>query len=209
MGVTRDFGLLFAKDHLAALGLPPDFDKKLLRDDDWSLVIKLHALVEAALTNALVAHVGVEGTRDVFSRLQVGGRTGKVAFAKALDFSDTTEIRFVQALSELRNKLVHNVRNVNFKLKNHIESLSVSDRRMFVRNLCYMYVQDEKSTKSLDDAVKQVLARPKKALWRSGLQVIAVLYLQLQLAHMQRETTLTKAKVAEAKHPPLNRLLVP
>lgn len=201
-----DISLKFAKDHLAELGLPHDFDAKLLRDDDWSLVIKLHALMEVALTNAIVAHVGEEATRDLFSRMNVGGRSGKVAFAKALKCANETEIQFVQALSELRNQLVHDVHNVSFRLKEHIGSLDMTKRRTFVRHLFYLYVHDNRSMASLDRTVRHVLRKPKEALWRTGLHTIAILYLKLHLTKVSRETTLNKAKVAEAEHGPGARL---
>ncbi len=200
MSEIHDFTLSIARDHLSELGLPPDFEMKLLKDDDWSLVIKLHAPLEAALTNALVAHVGEESTRELFARMNVGGGSGKLAFAKALKFADATEIRFVQALSELRNRLVHNVRNVNFRLKEHIKNLPVRDRRTFVRDLFYSYVLDERSTVSVDNAVQQVLARPKQALLQTGLQTIAIFYLQLRITKATHGSTTLKAKIAEAEH---------
>jgi hypothetical protein len=178
--------LKFAKEHFEQLGLPANFDRKLRSDDDWSLVVKLHALIEAAMTNALVAHVGKEATRDVFSRLSIGGRSGKMAFAKALNCADDREIRFVQKLSELRNKLVHDVRNVGFTLAAHIKKLSATERRTFVRNLFYLHVGYDAPEWEIDKAVRIVRRDPKYALWFTGLHATAGLYLRFELEKIQR-----------------------
>lgn len=40
------------------LGLPEGFYAELLGEDDWSFIIKLHALMEAAVTGLIVAALG-------------------------------------------------------------------------------------------------------------------------------------------------------
>lgn len=180
------FTLKFAREHFSQLGLPANFDRKLRSDDDWSLVVKLHALIEAAMTNALVAHIGKESARDLLSRLSIGGRAGKIAFAKALNCADDRELRFVQKLSELRNQLVHDVRNVGFTLAAHIKKMSVSERRAFVRNLFYLHIQYNAPEKQLDKAVRLVRRDQKYALWFTGLHATAGLYLRFELEKVQR-----------------------
>jgi hypothetical protein len=182
----EQFTLKFAKEHFARLGLPTNFDRKLRSDDDWSLVVKLHALIEAAMTDALVVHIGKEGTRDLFSRLSIGGRSGKVAFAKALNCGDDRDLRFVQKLSELRNQLVHDVRNVGFTLAAHIKKLSISERRVFVRSLFYLHVKFDASEKEIDKAVRLVRRDPKYALWFTGLHATVGLYLRLSAIEFTR-----------------------
>ena len=38
------------------LGVPSGFVKKLLDEDDWSFIIKLHALFEASCAHLLIFH---------------------------------------------------------------------------------------------------------------------------------------------------------
>jgi len=52
---------------------------------DWSFVIKLHALLETAVSQLLVHALGGEELVDVFSALEMSNiKTGKLAFVKTL-----------------------------------------------------------------------------------------------------------------------------
>lgn len=117
--------LQFAKDWEAELGVTPAFFNGLLEEDDWSFVIKLHALIEAAATHLLVEVLDKPETRDVISFLELSNsRTGKVAFLKSMGLlEDTDSRRFIQTLSEVRNKLVHDVANVNLSLEQFVANL--------------------------------------------------------------------------------------
>jgi hypothetical protein len=186
-----------SKDHLADLGLPVVFLDNLLKDDDWSFVIKLHALIELAMTNACVVHVGEEGTRDIFARLEISNtRTGKLAFAKAMDFLESEDRRFVHTLSELRNTLVHDARNVGLQLAEHARAMTTKERREFVRDLCYADI-DEESAAELDKGVEQFLRAPRRMIWRSGIFVVAVLFMKLQTLRLMREGTRHKLRFAD------------
>ena len=68
------------------LGLPENFYTNLKSEDDWSFVVKLHSLFEAAITGVVVAALGKDELGDIVSRLELSNkRTGKMAFVKALD----------------------------------------------------------------------------------------------------------------------------
>jgi hypothetical protein len=97
------------------LVLPPRFCQDLLADDDWSFVIKAHAVVECALSQLLARALGVPQLEKVFARLGTSSpSTGKLAFLKALDIFEEDELRFMRKLSELRNQLVHHVENTSY-----------------------------------------------------------------------------------------------
>ena len=117
----------------------------LLEKDDWSFIIKLHALVEAALSHLLAELIGLavkdylpdekkpEGLEEVFSWLELSNkRTGKVAFVKALDIFPKEHRRFIHSPSELRNQLVHDVRNVSFSFSEYLEGLDKEKRNAFI-----------------------------------------------------------------------------
>ena|SRR5437660_11669723 len=66
-------------------GLPSGFCLALLQENDWSFVIKLHALLETAVSQLLVHALGGEELVDVFSALEMSNtKTGKLAFVKTL-----------------------------------------------------------------------------------------------------------------------------
>jgi hypothetical protein len=116
------------------LTLPPGFIAALYQEDDWSFVIKSHALVEALLTYLLSAHLENSDVGSIFAFLDTSNpRTGKLAFAKAFGLLNQDARRFVRGLSELRNKLVHDVANVRFTFGEHVAQLNKQTRREWVQ----------------------------------------------------------------------------
>lgn len=106
------------------LNLPKDFFKNLLEEDDWSFIIKLHALVEAACGSLLLHHFDEPGLKNIISRLELSNKTtGKIAFLKELELLGDTNRRFVSSLSEWRNNFVHNVQNCNSKLQELVDDM--------------------------------------------------------------------------------------
>jgi hypothetical protein len=115
----------------AHLQLPSGFLRQLLAESDWSFVIKAHAVVEAAITQLLVAATRDPRLTSVFERLPLGGRTGKVAFVKAMGLIDDAAIRFATRLSEVRNRAVHDVRSLDFTFQDYIAGLTPDKLKSF------------------------------------------------------------------------------
>src|SRR5262249_33506251 len=139
------FSTLICSSCRTISGLPQGFCEGLHEEDDWSLIIKLHALFEAVVTHLLVAHLGQEALRNVFDKVEMSkSDTGKVAFAGALNLIDADQRKFVSTLSSIRNKLVHNVRNVTFDLRAHVDSLDHNQRTHFVNAAGYAFDKNEK-----------------------------------------------------------------
>ena len=67
------------------LGLPKDFYNQLLREDDWSFVIKLNALFEGATTHVLTTRLHAPELVDAFAHLdQLNSKVGKVTLLREL-----------------------------------------------------------------------------------------------------------------------------
>jgi hypothetical protein len=146
----------------AQLGLPTGFLLGLYaHEDDWSFVIKSHAFLEAALTHLLADHLGREDLLPVFAYLETSNiRTGKLAFVKAFDLLDKGARRFIHTLSELRNDLVHEVSNVNFKFDIHLAQLSDKERKEFIDAFDYALVEVvQASQRPMDDRLRGTLDR--------------------------------------------------
>ena len=144
------------------LGLPTGFLKGLYdHEDDWSFVIKAHAFLEAALTHLLADHLGTEDLLPVFAYLETSNvRTGKLAFVKAFDLLDKGARRFIHTLSELRNDLVHEISNVNFKFETYVAQLSDKERKEFIGAFDYAFVEVvQASQRPLDDQRRGTLDR--------------------------------------------------
>jgi hypothetical protein len=114
------------------LGLPNAFFRGLLDENDWSFVIKLHSLIEAAATRLLVVALDKPELEEIISRIELSGKTiGKLAYFKSLNLLDSKSIGFIQSLSEVRNKLVHDVSNVSITLEEYVKSLNDSGKKGF------------------------------------------------------------------------------
>jgi hypothetical protein len=114
------------------IGVAPGFFDSLVREDDWSFIIKLHALLEAACTHFLLFHFKEPALADVLARLELSNKTsGKIAFLGALELVDKPTRRYIAALSELRNSLVHDVRNSRFQLVDWVLTLDSTQLKQF------------------------------------------------------------------------------
>ncbi len=111
------------------LCLPSEFLGKLVEEDDWSFVIKSHAIIEAALTHFLISSTDAR-LAHLFHRLPFGGgHASKLAVAHALGLLDDLSHDFARRLSELRNRLVHAVGHVSFAFGPYVAAMSPGDQR--------------------------------------------------------------------------------
>jgi len=117
----------------AELSLPKGFLYSLKNENDWSFIIKIHALIEAAVSYLLTQKLGHDKLLPIFSRMELSNKTtGKTAFISTLKLLNKDERRFVSSLSELRNILIHNVKNVSVDLKGYALTLKQDKKRNFV-----------------------------------------------------------------------------
>jgi hypothetical protein len=187
------------------LGLPSGFLEGLRTEDDWSFIIKVHALIEAAVSHLLCSVLGKDTLADVFSHLELSDkRRGKMAFAAALGLLEKPDRRFVSSLSELRNTLVHDVTNVGFSLSKYVDAMDSSTFSAFVKGL------DSFSTGGLvafeGSAVppEEVFRRePKTAIWWSAMLTVAIIY---QVKETERLRTESKDLRAQRDHLEAERL---
>ena len=162
------------------LGLTPGFLENLRDENDWSFVIKVHAIFEAATGHLLCQVLNREELADVLSFLELSDkRRGKIAFVAALGLLEKADRRFISSLSELRNGLVHDVRNSTFSLGDHVGRMDAAALKQFAKNF-------NSFSKSLNDRVwlgeQQVTSEeafrrdPKTALWWSAMVTLSLIY---------------------------------
>lgn len=114
------------------VGLKQGFFAGLVKEDDWSFLIKLHALFEAACTHLLLFHFKEPGLDEVLSRLELSDKTrGKIAFLSKMELISKENRRFIASLSELRNSLVHDVRNSEFDLRALVQGFAGKQLEQF------------------------------------------------------------------------------
>jgi hypothetical protein len=177
------------------LGLPAGFFSALPKEDDWSFVIKLHALFEGAVTHMLLHKLGFPRLGSVLARLELGDpRIGKLAFARELDVLDEGERRFLTTLSRIRNQLVHDARRVTFQFKEYLKDLDENQLAQFLGAFQFVFADSAPIAGKQVRRDDFVRSNPKLALWLASMGVLANIYQQKELARLRAE--LTKALVA-------------
>lgn len=146
----------------ADLSIPPGFFGRLVQLDDWSFVIQSHALIETLLSECLAEHLKPTVRRSLAT---LNMRT-KMSFVEEVGLLDKTDIRFIDALSKIRNYFAHNVKNVSATLKDYIDSLS-PDALAGFRKACWTHfagIFPHKDPKTLEPFyMRALLSGPK--LW--------------------------------------------
>jgi len=173
---------------LRSIGVAESFFNGLLKSsDDWTFVIKAHALLEAALTHFLVLELERQELTEIFANIEMSNaRTGKVAFAKELGLLDKVGRRFVRKFSELRNHLVHDVHNTTFSFKSILLSrrLTSSHNLQRVAQGC-IDAASEFLKETLKFAGKKVSRaqfareKPRLVIWFAVYFVLAEIYDQV------------------------------
>lgn len=165
------------------LGLAEDFFDRLINEDDWSFIIKLHSLFEAACNNLIIFHFQEQELSAVISKLELSNkRTGKVAFLKALGLLGERQRIFISSLSELRNQLVHDIGRCSFNLKKFISSMSDQEIKKFVKTFSPHETKIIDKTKKLalkeidEEEMKKLVERaksnPKLHIWVGAHNVL-------------------------------------
>jgi hypothetical protein len=187
-------GLFAIVDRLeVALGLPPRFLDSIFHEDDWSFVVKLHALIEGALTMLLTERIGgADGTAELRTALSYldtsSRRVGKVKFATLLGVLQEDRGHFVNYLSELRNIFVHRIENVTLTLERHLASMDTNQRNNFVDAIIRISDVTRKRLPewALKAAAEDAIKNPKIGLWIAGFIVLLLINMQVDLLKSKR-----------------------
>ena len=183
------------------LGLPEGFYFKLSEDDDWSFVIKLHSLLEATTNQVLINALGDCRLEEVISAMQLGGgKTGKLAFMKALELLNSQHKQIIIQLSQLRNSLVHFIKNIQFDLEGHVKNLNPNELNKFVQvfgtifpdSFIKKYGGPEMTRKEF------IQAEPKINIWATVIYCLAFFYTKKQNLAMDAQLKELRQKIGEA-----------
>lgn len=157
----------------AKLSLPARFYLALTDEDDWSFVIKLSALFEAASTQLLTTRLGAPILEESFAHLDYGNQKfGKLTLLSKLNCLSKNEAKFLQLMLALRNKLAHNIANVLFSFPEYVKNLDAQQRRNFVTDV--RAGADERIFWNCEFRLRTdfILAYPKSAIWMTGADVM-------------------------------------
>ena len=159
------------------LGVPDGFFYKLRDEDDWSFVVKLQSLVEAAVTHLLEERFGEPCLGEVFSQLEISNnKTGKIAFLSALNLMDKHNLKYIKQLSELRNKLIHNISNIQFSIEEYI---NVMDKNQIKKLISSLFSSEDEGlfTGKLAEFKKLPKKQYKLLFWYAALEILMLIYI--------------------------------
>lgn len=176
-------GLFVVVDRLEkGIGLPHRFYENLVDDgDDWSFILKVHALMEASLTMLLTERIGGRNVpdfptlSDALAHLEMSrSHVGKVELASTLGLIGDQDRRLLRFLSELRNTFVHRIENVTLTLQEYIAARDRNQRRNFVNTF---------SAEPTEHTTRVILSHPRRSIWFFSL--LLLMHLRIQFEALQ------------------------
>lgn len=90
------------------------------RGDDWSFVIKLHALLESVVCQLMAATLKRPELEEPLA--QEVTMESRITMLKALGLADENERRMMRSLGRLRNSLVHNANQTDFTFQEYLSN---------------------------------------------------------------------------------------
>jgi len=180
------------------LGIPQGFFVHLEDENDWSYVVKLHTLFDAAVTQLIKSALNNSRLDEIINSLQLNNRrTGKLAYIQALDLLSDCDLNFIEFLSGLRNRCVHKIQDINFNIDDHFSSFS-----------------DKKIRETLVQWGLNVPKQPEEDEGKSFVQIFKVkpkLFIQMTAMYMLQQFLLRdithRAKSGEMAMDELKRIL--
>lgn len=195
---TMDTFIKHVKDFEERIGIRLGFFNELIREEDWSFIIKLHAFLEACLTNTICSVLGHPELESIISRLDTANsQFGKIAFAKKLNLLKKAQRRFLVTLSELRNNLAHNVRSVEFSFERHMKDMPEEQLYQFCTALSLdeMFIQNP-----ADNSIRIISFvhdTPKFGITYSASIVASELYLAANTGDLNKDFKLIGKHIFE------------
>ena len=167
------------------LDLPDGFSKRLLVEDDWSFIIKIHALLEAAVAHAIAESLRRAELDDLIASMSLNGRISKMAVLESLEAVDPALKRFVNELSALRNQLVHKIAHASFDLPGYVGRLEPSKVEEWISAFGTMQ-QKRAGSETREHQRRLFLRAPKESIWVTARIWLARLYLGTQRDLLER-----------------------
>jgi hypothetical protein len=170
------------------LKLPTGFFNRFLQEgDDWTFIIKTHALIESGTTRFLEAVVAPTVPPEFLQSLPLDGRHSKLRLLELLGRLEPDHVKFIKALSRVRNLLVHDVTQVGFVLTDYLASLSTQDVDSLISDICRLSYYPEQSKPEREKQRAKILAEPRSYIWRTALFYLAITSLRRDNARSEHE----------------------
>jgi len=178
------------------LGLTHSPLRSLENDDDWTFVIKMHAVVEAALNHLLMVRLNDPKLSEIISQLPTNDeRKGKMAFIKAYRLLSEDPCLFVRLFSKIRNTAVHDAKSFNLDLTKYVAALEDNEKPKWKRALSSWWVpfpDPQHKAAAQHEAAGQrhfesALDNPRESIFSSCIFIVSMAHVQ-DLNAESRET---------------------
>jgi len=172
------------KDFEKDFGIPEGYFSSFLKDDDWSFIIKIHALLEAVASQLLANATGDIRLQKVFDRLELSNKdTGKMAFLKALELLTKKQKAYIILISNIRNDVVHDIKNMNFNFMNYIANMDDNQKASFIDRIIYFDATDKQRIVWRDFT----LSKPRESIYLATFYLIIQVHSKLKNIILERE----------------------
>lgn len=132
--LVKEFKFTLAKDLVDKM----DHLSKLLDSDDWNLIVKSYTLIEKVITDLIISKIEEPRLKNIISRLPLADEEiGKLRITKEYDLLTAPQIKFINRLAALRNKLVHDFEYANFQMDKYISSLDKNQTKEFHKSVIW------------------------------------------------------------------------
>jgi hypothetical protein len=184
MATSEDFLKRFGGWLHESAGVTTNLLDSLMNDDDWTFVVKIHAMIEVGLNHLIIAHLEQPSLNDVVARLETNNpRAGKLAFVKACGLLHEDGILLVRLLSEVRNRAVHGIENFDLNLAGYFRDLDVNQQKNWRRALTWWMTEPLEKSVSLNKEFTQ----PRELIRVAGMAILATAYQKATLLDRARE----------------------
>ena len=168
------------------LSLPKGFYVRLLKEDDWSFVIKLNALFEAACAHALATRLDAPKLIEQFARLDLADRErGKVKFLSTLGCITDEQAKFLRELASLRNTLAHNVSQVTFTFDEYVSGLDSNQKKKLAAVFGHGCHDPIPVAGKKIPLPKFAAENTKLVIWLTAAEVLACLYIEYEISEIR------------------------
>lgn len=154
-----------------------EFMRSLLEADDWSMIIKTHALIETIITELIITCTEEDKLKPLIERLPLSDeQIGKLRILKDYNLLTVSQRLFIKRFSELRNMTVHKLENINFNLEEYINTFDKNQKKSWIKTLTW-YTEE---TSVQEDWGIIILHHPKIGLWFSTMMLVSLVSLEIK-----------------------------
>lgn len=169
------------------LKLPEAFLERIYDEDEWSFLIKTHALVETSINVAIERSIEDDRVSEFINRLSLsGGSKSKTELLKSLGIITQNEIQFVEGLSQIRNRVVHNIRHVEFTFTAFTKELNARNRMNLYQKLFKGISEGSEPKKKTQDFISTFEKDPKFVIFLCTLMAVAKVSLESHHTELNR-----------------------